>query len=127
MSAQAVWVLAGLFLAHFLGDFTALATPAMQAAKAKGRPVGPIAAHAAVHALLVTLVVWGVVAPALPVLSVAAALELSSHFCIDWLRGFFSRRRPALADPTGGPFWVAFGLDQLAHALVLIGVAALVV
>jgi len=126
MTAPAAFLLAGLFFAHFLGDFTALATPAMQAAKARGRPVGPIAAHAAVHALLVTLVVWGVVAPALPVLVTAAALELSSHFFIDWLRGLLSRGRPGLGDPARGQFWVAFGLDQLSHALVLIGVAALV-
>lgn len=126
MSAPAVLLLAGLFFAHFLGDFTALATPGMQTAKAAGRPIGPIAAHGAVHALLVTLVVWGVVAPALPVLVGAAALEFASHFCIDWLRGLLSRDRPGLADPSRGPFWVAVGLDQLAHALVLIGVAALV-
>jgi hypothetical protein len=126
MTASAVFLLAGLFFAHFLGDFTALATPGMQAAKAVGRPIGPIAAHGLVHALLVTLVVWVMATPAFHVLVGAAVLEFSSHFCIDGLRGRLSRGRPELSDPSRGPFWMAVGLDQLAHAFVLIGVAALV-
>ena len=53
MTAQTMVLLAFLFVGHFLGDFTPLASARMQEAKLSGTPLGPIALHALVHAVLV--------------------------------------------------------------------------
>jgi hypothetical protein len=126
MSIQAGVLLAFLFVAHFLGDFTPLATARMQAAKARGTPVGPIALHALIHAILVGVVVVAIVRPDPLLILGAVTVEFWSHLGLDWLKGRLGARNPALADPGGRPFWTVLGLDQLAHALVLVGIAALV-
>jgi hypothetical protein len=126
MSSQAAVLLSFLFFVHFLGDFTPLATESMQEAKRAGRPLGPIALHALVHAALVGLVVALVARPA-PILVLAAAtIEFWTHLFLDWWKGFMSARRPVLGDPGRKGFWTALGLDQLAHALVLVWVAWMV-
>lgn len=125
MSTTATTLLVALFVGHFLGDFTPLATQRMQKAKAEGGPMGPIAAHAAVHAVLVGLAVLGVLRPGLQVVAAAAAAELVTHFVIDAIRARVGVRVPALRDPASNPFWWALGLDQLLHGLVLIGIAAM--
>lgn len=126
MSTTAATLLVALFIAHFLGDFTPLATPRMQRAKANGGPMGPIAAHAAVHAVLVGLAVLIVVRPSFQVVALAASVEFAAHFAIDAARARIGVRIPALRDPGSNPFWWALGLDQLLHGLVLIGIAVLV-
>ena len=63
MTAEAAWLLAFLLIGHFLGDFTPLSTPSMLRAKAVGTPLGPIGAHAAVHAGLVAVAVALVAGP----------------------------------------------------------------
>lgn len=126
MSPQAAALLSFLFLTHFLGDFTPLATERMQEAKRSGRPLGPIALHALVHAALVGLVV-ALVPRAAPILVLAAvAIEFWTHFLLDWWKGFMSARRSALGDPGRRVFWTALGLDQFAHALVLVWISWLV-
>ena len=132
MTTAAAWLLAGLFLAHFLGDFTPLATDRMQVAKASGGPLSLIAGHAAVHTVLVALAIGIAVGLGFPVQSAwtvvaaAAAIEFVTHFAIDALRAQLSRRSLHYHDPGERRFWVALGLDQLAHGLVLVGLAALV-
>ncbi|MFO7589027.1 MAG: DUF3307 domain-containing protein [Gemmatimonadota bacterium] len=126
MSGAAAVLLAALLVAHELGDFTPLATPRMHRAKAEGGPMGPIAAHAAVHGVLVGLAVLVVVSPSLPVLATAVGLEWATHFAIDLGRGRLGLRVPALADLHGSAFWWALGVDQLLHGLVLVGIAYLV-
>jgi hypothetical protein len=74
MTTTAILLLVVLFVAHYLGDYTPLATPRMQRAKAAGRPVGPIAAHALVHAALVALAVLAVARPDARLLAAAAIL-----------------------------------------------------
>jgi hypothetical protein len=88
--------------------------------------MGPIAAHAAVHAVLVGLAVLLVARPALPLLAAAMGLEFTSHFVIDATRARMGMRLPALADMRSNVFWWALGVDQLLHGLVLVGVAVLV-
>lgn len=127
MTTTAIQVLAALLLAHFLGDFTPLATPGMQKAKAVGRPVGPIAAHALVHGVLVGLVVWIVARPATAVLATAAAAEFGTHLAIDWTRGRVGALRAGFADPSTQAFWSLLGLDQMVHGLVLVWIASMVV
>ena len=126
MSTTAATFLVALFIAHFLGDFTPLATARMQRAKANGGPMGPIAAHAMVHGVLVGLAVLIVLRPSLQIVALAASLEFLAHFAIDATRARIGLRVQALRDPSSNPFWWALGLDQLLHGLVLIGIAILV-
>jgi hypothetical protein len=126
MSGATAGLLVLLLVAHFLGDFTPLSTPRMQKAKAAGRPVGPIAAHAAVHALLVGIAVLVGASPGVALLGVAMGIELVTHLAIDWTRGRLGAGRPELADPQMQAFWTILGIDQLAHGLVLIWIAFLV-
>jgi hypothetical protein len=126
LTPEAAWLLAFLLVGHFLGDFTPLSTPSMLKAKAVGSPVGPIAAHAAVHGGLVALAATLVTGPGLAVVALAAGLELVSHFAIDVGRGRLMHRYPRLGDPASSSFWSVLGLDQLTHGLVLVGLVLLV-
>jgi hypothetical protein len=126
MTNQAALLLAGFFFAHYLGDFTPLSTPRMLAAKTNAKPMWLIAAHALVHTLLVALVILIVVFPSWSVLALAAAIECVTHFVLDASRARLGRRVPALNDPSRNIFWYSLGLDQFAHALVLLGLALLV-
>jgi hypothetical protein len=126
VTAQAALLLAGLFLAHFLGDFTPLSTPQMLEAKANARPMWLIGAHAFVHTILVTVVILLVALPALSILALAAGIEFVTHFGLDAGRAKLGRRVPHLNDPSRNRFWYVLGLDQFAHAVVLIGLAGLV-
>jgi hypothetical protein len=110
-----------LLFVHFLADYTPLSTPWMLEAKRAGRPLEPIASHAAVHMLL-----------CLPVLlffsSREHVLELAvawwmigvSHFLIDTLKGRINGWYPPAASPVNKCHWVIFGLDQYLHAAVLV-------
>lgn len=126
MSTVAAMLLVALFTAHHLGDFTPLATVRMRRAKASGRPMGPIAAHAAVHGALVGFAVLIVIRPTVSVLVLAVGIEFVAHFAIDAIRARIGTRVPVLTDSSSNPFWWALGLDQLLHGIVLIGIAALV-
>ncbi len=126
MTGDALWLLGALFLAHYLGDFTPLLTARMLEAKAQGSPLKPIAGHAAVHGVLVGVAVAVLVAPAWSLLLAVCGIELGTHFVIDVTRARLARPFPALKDPNQGVYWYIFGLDQLAHMLVLLGLAALV-
>ncbi len=124
MTAEGAALMLALLAGHFLGDFTPLLTERMREAKANGGPFGPIALHGAVHGLL-TLAAAGAILrpPAVPLLLAAGAV-LVTHFTIDAARARLGLRFEDLRDPTSQLFWTALGLDQLAHAAVLVGVAA---
>ncbi len=126
MTGDALWLLGALFLAHYLGDFTPLLTARMLEAKAKGSPLKPIAGHAAVHGVLVGVAVGVLVAPAWWLLLAVCGIEFGTHFVIDVTRARLARPFPVLKDPERGVYWYVFGLDQLAHMLVLLGLATLV-
>lgn len=126
MESQSAGLLVLLFVAHFLGDFTPLVTQAMLKAKAAGAPLGPFVRHAAIHGCLVALAVSAVARPDLGLLALAAGLEFGGHLSIDWIRAQAGQKWPAQANPSTQTYWTALGLDQLAHALVLIAIAALV-
>ncbi len=126
MTGALVWLLAILLATHFLGDFTPFATARMQRAKAAGRPAGPIAAHALVHACLVGIAVTVASEAGRPLTATVMGIELATHFGMDWARGALGARNPILLDPGSQLFWTALGLDQLAHGLVLVWIAYLV-
>ena len=121
VTTEAAWLLAGLMIAHFLGDFTVLATPRMLESKATGRSFQWIAAHAAVHGALVipVLLVFTSFGRALLVVAVITI----SHFVIDTGRSLLVTRFPILADASRKMFWSALGFDQLLHGLMLIWAA----
>jgi hypothetical protein len=125
MTDQAAVLLVVLFVGHFLGDFTPLATARMLEAKLTGSPIGPIALHALVHAVLVGLAVTAIARPVPMLILAAVTVEFWTHLGLDWIKGKMSVRRPALGDPDQPIFWTALGIDQLAHALVLVGIAFL--
>ncbi len=126
MNGEAAWLLAALLIAHYLGDFTPLASRRMQEAKTNGGPLRVIAGHAGVHAVLVALAAATLMRPTPALVGAATALEFVTHFGIDAVRARMTARIPALRDPTAGTFWYVLGADQLAHGLVLVGVAVLV-
>lgn len=126
MSAEVAWLLVGLFTGHYLGDFTPLLTSRMLAAKREGRPLGQIALHGAIHGALAAIAIGVAASPRPGTLALGAAIVLGSHFAIDCGRARLSVRFPVLRDSGKRAFWAAFGLDQLAHGVVLIIVAAVV-
>ncbi len=126
MTGDALWLLGALFLAHYLGDFTPLLTARMLEAKAQGSALKPIAGHAGVHSVLVGVAVGVLAAPGWSLLLAVCGIEFGTHFVIDATRGRLARVFPVLKDPEQGVYWHVFGLDQLAHMLVLLGLAALV-
>ena len=111
-----------LLAAHYLGDFTPLATPGMRAAKDGQGSVGMMGVHAAVHATLVLLALAAVRVP-WPLVLGSAAFELGAHFGVDWGRMKLGLRVPILRDPGQNPFWRLLGLDQLAHGVTLMAIA----
>lgn len=125
MTEQTAVLLIFLFVGHFLGDFTPLATARMLEAKLTGSPIGPIALHALVHAVLVGLAVAAIARPVPMLILAAVTVEFWTHLGLDWVKGKMSVRRPALGDPGQPIFWTVLGIDQLAHALVLVGIAFL--
>src|SRR5512135_1969618 len=126
MTGAAVLLLVLLFAAHFLGDFTPLSTAKMQKAKAVGKPLGPIAAHAGVHALLIGLVVTVAARPGVRLAAAAVVIAFVTHLVIDWAKGRLGAGRPDLFNPDRQAFWTVLGVDQFAHGLVLIWIATLV-
>ena len=125
MSTQAAVLLAILFVGHFLGDFTPLATSRMQEAKASGGPMRWIAAHAAIHAVLTGLAVALVARPEPSVLALIVGLQFVIHWGLDAFRARLGVHLPAVADPGRNVYWTALGLDQLAHGLVLLAIAVI--
>lgn len=126
MSGAAAALVAALLFGHFLGDFTPLATPRMLAAKAVGKPVGPIVAHAFVHAVLTVGAVLLVSGLEVEALAVAGGVQLGTHFLIDWSRGLAGARWKAVSEPGSQVFWTALGVDQFLHGAVLVAIAYLV-
>jgi hypothetical protein len=122
----AAGLLACLFVAHYLGDFTPLSTGRMLEAKAAGGPVSLIASHAGVQAVLVGIVVAAATGFEMRLVGAALAIEFLTHFAIDLARGRIGARFPKIRDSSNRSFWWALGLDQLAHYLVLLWIAAMV-
>ncbi len=113
-------LLISLLICHFLADYC-LTTPQMIEAKASGKHLQHIGLHAAVHATLMVVVLLAFCV-SFVVVSALYALELISHFAIDYGKGFLGRKFPALGDNTKKPFWVLYGLDQLLHLLVIVAI-----
>ena len=77
--------------------------------------------------MLVGLAVAVIAAPGWLLVTAAGATELITHFALDTGRARLSARFPALARPDRDGYWRLLGVDQLAHALVLLAIAAMVI
>lgn len=115
-------LLIALLVCHYLADFC-LTLPIMIRAKANGKQLWPIVLHSMVHAVLMglCLLLFGVSVLTTLYLMVAEAM---SHFIIDLSKARLSTHVPRLADATGKPYWMLYGLDQLLHQLVVAGIWA---
>ncbi len=111
-----------LLVCHFLADYC-LTTKQMIEAKATGEKLQHIALHAAIHTVLmgIVLLAFGVTTPIAAALS---AFEYITHFVIDYCKGLLGRKFPTLGDNTKKPFWILYGLDQLLHLIVIITIVA---
>ena len=116
-------ILIGLFICHFLADYTHLSTAWMLNAKRLGKPIYPIFFHALVHSVLILLVLayFNVYGNKLMLLFL---FQLITHFLIDVWKGRMNGWFPALQSPANKWHWIVFGFDQLLHSLVIIGMSA---
>jgi len=114
-------IIVALLVCHWIGDFTHLSRPWMLSAKRFGKPVGPIAVHALVHALLMAMACLVLVNEQAGAL--AFAIQFPTHLAIDILKGRLNGWFPALQDPTKYPHWYVFGADQFAHCMVILCIA----
>lgn len=110
-------ILIGLFICHFLGDFTHLSTAWMLKAKMIGKPFLPILVHALVHATLMGIFLFLLGVDNVILLFI---IQLTTHFIIDVLKGRMNGWFPILQSPTNKWHWIIFGFDQLFHALVIV-------
>ena len=119
-------VLAGLQVKHLLFDFVFQGDWQLRNKGRYGHPGG--LAHAGLHGLgtLGVLLPAGLVLPVGAALALAlAALEAVVHYHIDWIKAQVSARLGLTPDRPG--YWAAMGLDQAAHQLTYLGLAAILV
>jgi hypothetical protein len=112
-------ILTGLFIRHWLADYTHLSTDWMLKAKSVGKPLSPILAHAFVHAVLALIFLILFIGFKERVLWISV-FELITHFLIDVFKGKMNVWTPSVKDPANRWHWVIFGFDQLLHSLVIV-------
>lgn len=112
-----------LFFIHFIADFSHLSTDKMLAAKSNPSTpsaLGLIFAHAAIHGLLMSIIValfFGV-----HTLEFVFALMIVtiSHFIIDLGKATMTDSYDWAKDISSRKFWYLFGFDQFLHASVIL-------
>lgn len=134
MSEVILYILV-LNVCHFLGDYTHLSTSWMLNAKRTGWPPLPIICHALVHASLMFVattlyLIWtGVMSWSdvfifkYDILDSVFIFQFLTHLAIDSLKGRMNVWFPSFASPANKQHWYAFGLDQLAHQIVILIIA----
>lgn len=124
-------LLLGLQIKHLLADYWWQTEAMVQGKGYYGRLPGLV--HAAIHgaatavvlAALTLLPVWTDPAPGLGLALLLAACETVLHYHIDWFKMRTGRR--AGYGPSDRAFWKAIGLDQFAHQLTYLALAAIYV
>lgn len=112
-----ITILIGLFICHFLADYTHLSTAWMLKAKRLGKPLFPILTHAMIHTLLMGLLLGCLGVSNMLLLM---GFQLITHFLIDVWKGRMNSWFPLLQSPANKWHWIVFGFDQLLHAIVII-------
>ena len=123
-------ILIGLFVCHWLADFTHLSTDWMLSAKKFGKSLFPILCHAFVHALLMGVFLeiyyysqlrnYNPIDFNFTFIDKLIVFQLATHFLIDVWKGRMNGWFPALQSPANKWHWVVFGFDQLLHGIVII-------
>jgi Protein of unknown function (DUF3307) len=113
-------ILIGLFICHFLADYTHLSNAWMLNAKRLGKPLYPIFTHAFIHASLMLVLLALVFGFSGFKLAALFGFQLITHFLIDVWKGRMNGWFPTLQSPANKWHWIVFGFDQLLHALVII-------
>lgn len=90
----------------------------MLKAKRFGTPLMPILHHAAIHAVLMAIVLW--FAAGYQTALLGFAIQLLSHFVIDVWKGRMNVWFPQLTNPANVYHWWVFGIDQQMHIAVVI-------
>jgi hypothetical protein len=116
-------ILIGLFICHFLADYTHLSTAWMLNAKRLGKPLYPIFTHAFIHASIMLVLLALVFGFSGFKLAALFGFQLITHFLIDVWKGRMNGWFPTLQSPANKWHWIVFGFDQLLHALVIIGMS----
>lgn len=111
-------ILIGLFICHFLADYTHLSTSWMLNAKRLGKPLFPIFIHAAMHTILMSLVLLWFIGHT-NLWAYLVMFQWSTHFLIDVWKGRMNGWFPSLQSPANKWHWIVFGFDQLLHAVVI--------
>lgn len=111
-------ILVGLFICHFLADYTHLSTRWMLNAKKLGTPLLPIFSHALVHSILMIIFLMFFVDINLALK--LGYIQLITHFLIDIWKGKMNYYFPSLQSPSNTWHWIVFGFDQLLHTIVII-------
>lgn len=119
-------ILIGLFICHWLADYTPLSTSWMLNAKRLGDPLHPIFAHALVHGILMSIFLLFIVGFNHTLLGLCC-FQVITHFIIDVWKGKMNYWFPSLQSPANKSHWVIFGFDQLLHALVIIAMSYLII
>ena len=113
-------ILLGLFLCHWLADYTHLSTAYMLNAKRLGTPLHPIFLHAFIHASLMLVFLALAVRLDSLLLTVLFLFQLVTHFLIDVWKGRMNGWFPSLQSPANKWHWVIFGFDQFLHTTVIV-------
>lgn len=118
-------VLTALSLKHFFADFPLQTQYMLRKGKKGYQWIFPLAAHAAVHAGF-TLLIFLIYDPRT---AWVACVDFAAHFVVDRIKATYPMPQGVWADHERGTnlrrFYVAFGLDQLAHHLTYIGLVYL--
>lgn len=119
MEITLLWILAGLQLKHFLGDYT-LQWPAMIRDKCHLNRAGGYI-HSGIH-IFGTLLVLAAAGIGWAIIWKILVLEFVIHFFTDFAKARYSAANLHKIDSAS--FWVAHGFDQLIHQLTYLAIIA---
>lgn len=106
-----------LLISHFIFDYGKALTPSMIRDKSIGKPGWPIALHAFLHSLGVSIVLL-LNSVSLNLVIPLALFEFITHFGIDVFKGKIETTFPVLKDPKQAYHWHLFQIDQFLHITI---------
>lgn len=109
-----------LTLKHFVCDYPLQTSYQLKNKGTYGHPGGLL--HAGIHAIGTT-VSFIAITPSLALGALIVVGEFIVHYHLDWAKENVIRREGWTAKDAN--FWLALGVDQLAHHLTYIGIAAI--
>jgi hypothetical protein len=118
MSETLLLTFSALFLKHFAFDYPFQTQSEIAHKGSYGNLKGM--AHSLKHGLGSTLVLF--LFASAPLAWLLGLLDFVTHYHIDWAKVQLTKRVKAMSKA----WWVLFGLDQLAHALVYVAIVWLI-